>query len=77
MDRIIIENLGKKFSIGTGKKQTALEKVVSIFSGKEPRENFENRYEVFCSLFTHNSTAIEGNTLTLLETSYLLFLLLL
>ena len=40
---------------------------------KEPKENFENRYEAFCSLFTHNSTAIEGNTLTLSETSYLLF----
>ncbi|MBU3907050.1 MAG: Fic family protein [Nanoarchaeota archaeon] len=40
---------------------------------KEPKENFENRYESFCSLFTHNSTAIEGNTLTLSETNYLLF----
>ncbi len=40
---------------------------------KEPKENFENRYEAFCSLFTHNSTAIEGNTLTLSETSHLLF----
>ena len=49
-----------------------LDKLKKDFS-KEPRENFENRYEVFCSLFTHNSTAIEGNTLTLLETSYLLF----
>ena len=40
---------------------------------REPKENFENRYEAFCSLFTHNSTAIEGNTLTLSETNYLLF----
>ena len=40
---------------------------------KEPKENFENRYEAFCSLFTYNSTAIEGNTLTLRETSLLLF----
>ena len=40
---------------------------------KEPKENFENRYESFCSLFTYNSVAIEGNTLTLQETSLLLF----
>ncbi len=49
-----------------------LEELKKDFS-KEPRENFENRYEAFCALFTHNSTAIEGNTLTLLETSHLLF----
>lgn len=40
---------------------------------KEPKENLENRYEAFCSLFTYNSAAIEGNTLTLQETSSLLF----
>ncbi|MBM3247451.1 Fic family protein [Candidatus Pacearchaeota archaeon] len=40
---------------------------------KEPPENYENRYEVFCSLFTYDSTGIEGNTLTLDETSFLLF----
>lgn len=49
-----------------------LDKLKKEFS-TEPKENFENRYEVFCSLFTHNSTAIEGNTLTLSETSHLLF----
>lgn len=40
---------------------------------KEPKENFENRYEAFCSLFTYDSTGIEGNTLTFDETSHLLF----
>jgi len=49
-----------------------LDKLKNDFS-KEPKENLENRYKAFCSLFTHNSTAIEGNTLTLSETSYLLF----
>lgn len=49
-----------------------LDKLKKEFS-KEPKENLENRYEAFCSLFTHNSTAIEGNTLTLSETSHLLF----
>jgi len=33
----------------------------------------ENRYEAFSALFTYNSTAIEGNTLTLQETTRLLF----
>jgi Fic family protein len=49
-----------------------LAKIKRDFS-KEPKENYENRYEAFCSLFTYNSTGIEGNTLTLSETSYLLF----
>lgn len=40
---------------------------------KEPKENYENRYESFCSLFSYDSTGIEGNTLTLSETSHLLF----
>lgn len=40
---------------------------------KEPKENYENRYESFCSLFTYDSTGIEGNTITLEETSFLLF----
>ena len=40
---------------------------------KEPKENYENRYESFCALFSYDSTGIEGNTLTLSETSHLLF----
>lgn len=40
---------------------------------KLPKENRENRYESFVSLFTYDSTNIEGNTLTLQETSQLLF----
>ena len=40
---------------------------------KQPKGNFENRYEVFTSDLTYNSTAIEGNTLTLQETAQLLF----
>ncbi|MBI4116534.1 Fic family protein [Candidatus Pacearchaeota archaeon] len=38
-----------------------------------PKETRENRYESFISLFTYDSTNIEGNTLTLRETSQLLF----
>lgn len=40
---------------------------------KEPRATSDNRYEAFVSLFTFDSNAIEGNTLTLDETSQLLF----
>jgi len=40
---------------------------------KIPKETKENRYESFVSLFTYDSTNIEGNTLTLQETSQLLF----
>ncbi len=39
----------------------------------QPKANLENRYESFVSLFTYDSTNIEGNTLTLQETSQLLF----
>jgi len=40
---------------------------------KLPKETKDNRYEAFVSLFTYDSTNIEGNTLTLQETSQLLF----
>lgn len=40
---------------------------------KQPKATFENRYEAFVSQFTHDSTAIEGNTLTLQETAGILF----
>ncbi|MEK6906156.1 MAG: Fic family protein [Nanoarchaeota archaeon] len=40
---------------------------------KESKDNIENKYESFCSLFTYDSTGIEGNTLTLQETAQLLF----
>jgi Fic family protein len=49
-----------------------LEKLKKSFK-KEPKITLENRYEAFSSLFTYNSTAIEGNTFTLQETTRLLF----
>ncbi len=39
----------------------------------QPSSTKENRYEAFVSMFTNDSTAIEGNTLTLRETASLLF----
>ena len=56
----------------TENEQEELEKVKREYLS-QPKENIENRYETFISLFTYDSTAIEGNTLTLQETSQLLF----
>ena len=36
-------------------------------------KNWENRYESFLAQFTYDSNAIEGNTLSLQETSFILF----
>ena len=55
----------------TGELKT-LEKIKAAYN-KEPKSTYENRYEAFVSLFTHDSTAIEGNTLTLQETGTVLF----
>ena len=45
----------------TKEEEEFLEKLKKEFS-KEPKENYENRYETFCSLFAYDSTGIEGNT---------------
>ena len=54
------------------KEKKELEKIKKEYL-KQPKENLENKYESFVSLFTYDSTNIEGNTLTLQETSRLLF----
>ena len=56
----------------TGEELKELERIKQEYL-KQPKENISNRYEVFTSDFTYNSTAIEGNTLTLQETAQLLF----
>lgn len=61
------------FSVVLDKKEIDFLKTIKRDFSREPKENFENRYEAFCSLFTYDSTAIEGNTLTFDETSFLLF----
>lgn len=63
---MLLENLLTK------KEEELLERIKTDYI-KEPKETSNNRYEAFCSLFTHHSTAIEGNTLTLQETASLLF----
>ncbi|MEK6875274.1 MAG: Fic family protein [Nanoarchaeota archaeon] len=56
----------------TDKEKEEIEKIKKEYA-KQPKANLENRYESFVSLFTYDSTNIEGNTLTLQETSQLLF----
>lgn len=56
----------------TDKEKKELEWIKKEYSN-QPKANLENRYESFISLFTYDSTNIEGNTLTLQETSQLLF----
>lgn len=38
MERIIVNDISKKFKIGFRKNQSVLERIVSLFSGKEPRK---------------------------------------
>jgi Fic family protein len=56
----------------TKEEENKLKKIKEEYL-KQPKETEENRYESFVSLFTYDSTSIEGNTLTLQETSQLLF----
>ncbi len=53
-------------------EQGFLEELQKAYSD-QPSSTRENRYESFVSMFTNDSTAIEGNTLTLQETASLLF----
>jgi len=56
----------------TDKEKRELEEIKKEYSSQS-KANLDNRYEAFISLFTYDSTNIEGNTLTLQETSQLLF----
>jgi Fic family protein len=64
--------LGVLDSLLTDEDIKILNKIKKKFE-KVPKITSPNRYEAFTSLFTHDSTAIEGNTLTLQETASLLF----
>lgn len=68
-DDIINESLNKLLNKDEIKK---LNLIKSSYS-KLPKSTFENRYETFLAQFTYDSNAIEGNTLTLQETSFILF----
>ncbi len=64
--------LGILDSLLTDNEIKLLERIKKEYSKKSSKTS-RNRYEAFISLFTHDSTAIEGNTLTLQETASLLF----
>ncbi len=55
----------------SNKETEELEKIRKVHASL--KESKEKKYEAFLSLFTYDSTNIEGNTLTLQETSQLLF----
>jgi len=59
-------------SLLSDKEARILEGIKSNFK-KLGKTNFVNRYESFLARFTYDSNAIEGNTLTLQETSFILF----
>jgi len=40
-NRIIVENISKKFQIGFKKNQSALERFIGLFSGKEPKKTIQ------------------------------------
>lgn len=71
-ERAADRELGVLDELLTSTEVAFLEDLKQLFS-TEPRATIENRYESFVAQFTHDSNAIEGNTLTLRETSDLLF----
>ena len=68
-DKILNESLNNLFS---EEQKIELEKIRNAFQ-KSQKQTFENRYEVFLAKFTYDSNALEGNTIDLKETSYILF----
>jgi len=64
--------LGILNAILTDEEIVELEGLKKAYS-EQPALTYDNRYEAFVSRFTHDSTAIEGNTLSLMETAGLLF----
>jgi Fic family protein len=65
-------DLGMLDGLLTDSEKIELERIKKEYI-KTSKSAKENRYEAFVSQFTHDSTAIEGNTLTLQETAGLLF----
>lgn len=68
-DKILNESINKLL---TNQEIKELDKIKKEFQ-KLPEKTFENRYEAFVAKFTYDSNAIEGNTISLKETSYILF----
>ncbi len=69
MDKTLNKSLNSLLTI---KEKQELISIKKKYKG-QPKGNLQNRYEVFLAKFTYDSNAIEGNTLSLQETSYILF----
>ena len=68
-DEILNESLNELLN---KKESGRLAKIKEDYK-KLSRKTFENRYEAFLAQFTYDTNAIEGNTLSLKETSFILF----
>ena len=71
-EKVADKELSLLSTLITSNEEKQLKKIKEEYT-KQPKATEENRYESFVSLFTYDSTSIEGNTLTLQETSQLLF----
>ncbi|MFA5944905.1 MAG: Fic family protein [Candidatus Thermoplasmatota archaeon] len=71
-ERAADKELGLLSTLLTTDEKAFLNGVKRSFAA-QPKATVENRYEAFVAQFTFDSNAIEGNTLTLDETSQLLF----
>lgn len=68
-DEVLNESLNRLLT----KREVAELKRIQQKYTKQPDANWENRYQYFLSQFTYDTNAIEGNTLSLKETSFILF----
>ncbi len=59
-------------SLLSGEQRKRLESIKKLHQGL-PKGTWQNRYERFLAKFTYDSNAIEGNTLSLQETSAVIF----
>ena len=60
MDRVIINNVSKKFKIGTKKRQRTLFRLLSLISGKEPRKEIDVLKNITLSLESGKILGIIG-----------------
>ena len=60
MERIILDNVSKKFWIGVKKNQNSLQQIISLISGREPKKNFFALKEVSFSVHEKEIVGIIG-----------------
>ncbi|MAF14004.1 MAG: hypothetical protein CMI53_03880 [Parcubacteria group bacterium] len=60
IERVIIDNVSKKFKIGFAKEQGALSKIISFFSGREPKKDLWSLTDVSFSVKAGERVGIIG-----------------